>query len=555
MKRTEYTRQRHRFIAWWRMLVPVLAVGLFASCDTDETGADTSLPDGKYPLQLTAELVQPQTRAAGKDAWTGSDAIAVRMDDTIGKYVVDATGNATPATAADVLYWQSSADAEVAAWYPYTDGGTKVYDISDQSGGYEEFDFLRATATARYNESVNLRFHHRMAKVEAALTAGDGITVAELAGASVTFFGEKSASVTDGTVGAAGKSDVAITPYRNSGTNTFEAVVVPQNMKDKQLIRVSLGGKTFVYTPQTDAAGNLEPGKRYGYHITVKANGIEVTAVTGGTWSEDGEVDMTIFKAYTKAKRGDYLLRDGCLLDKGNLTDALKDDVAAIVFWTPADTDPTGRTTPASMTDDKIMAKDYPNCTHGLAVSVKDLSTEMEWQEFSENIKAFQNGSNFAPSNKSDYKSIASNKEETDNINYILGYQNTQVLRAFNAWCAPNKRVKPVDALDNFSTTCPAPAGSTGWFIPSPKELHMLFYKDVDNIFIQWDDDWTETRYIVNSSLSSTGGDVLSEYNRYWSSTEYEYDNANAFNIDFYSGCVDDGGKGFANMVRAVCAF
>lgn len=332
-------------------------------------------------------------------------------------------------------------------------------------------------------------------------------------------------------------------------------MVVPQNMKGKPLVQVNIGGKEFVYTPQTDAAGNLEPGKRYGYHITVKANGIEVTAVTGGTWSEDGEVDMTIFKAYTKAKRGDYLLRDGCLLDKGNLTDALKDDVAAIVFWTPADTDPTGRTTPASMTDDKIMAKDYPNCTHGLAVSVKDLSTEMEWQEFSENIKAFQNGSNFAPSNKSDYKSIASNKEETDNINYILGYQNTQVLRAFNAWCAPNKRVKPVDALDNFSTTCPAPAGSTGWFIPSPKELHMLFYKDVDNIFIKWDDDWTETRDIVNSSLSSTGGDVLSEYNWYWSSTEYEYDSANAFNIEFYSGCVDDGDKDFANMVRAVCAF
>lgn len=553
MKRTEYTRQRHRFIAWWRMLVPVLAVGLFASCDTDETGADTSLPDGKYPLQLTAELVQPQTRAAGKDAWTGSDAIAVRMDDTIGKYVVDATGNATPATAADVLYWWSTADAEVTAWYPYTDGGTKDYDISDQSRGYAGYDFLHATAMGHYNQSVSLRFHHQMAKVEAALTAGDGITVAELAGASVTFFGDNSASVTDGTVDAAVKSDVAITPYRNSGTNTFEAVVVPQNMKDKQLIRVSLGGKTFVYTPQTDAAGNLEPGKRYGYHITVKANGIEVTAVTGGTWSEDGEVDMTIFKAYTKAKRGDYLLRDGCLLDKGNLTDALKDDVAAIVFWTPADTDPTGRTTPASMTDDKIMAKDYPNCTHGLAVSVKDLSTEMEWQEFSENIKAFQNGSSFAPSNKSDYKSIASNKEETDNINYILGYQNTQVLRAFNAWCAPNKRVKPVDALDNFSTTCPAPAGSTGWFIPSPKELHMLFYKDVDNIFIQWDDDWTETRDIVNSSLSSTGGDVLSEYNRYWSSTEYN--SANAFNIEFYSGCVDDGRKDFANTVRAVCAF
>ena len=44
---------------------------LFASCSQEETGGVTPLPDGKYPLQLTVEQAQPQTRSGGKDTWTG----------------------------------------------------------------------------------------------------------------------------------------------------------------------------------------------------------------------------------------------------------------------------------------------------------------------------------------------------------------------------------------------------------------------------------------------------------------------------------------------------
>nr|WP_229070385.1 MULTISPECIES: DUF1566 domain-containing protein [Bacteroidales] len=35
--------------------------------------------------------------------------------------------------------------------------------------------------------------------------------------------------------------------------------------------------------------------------------------------------------------------------------------VAGVVFCIPKDTDPTGRLTPARLTDDKIMMKDFPN--------------------------------------------------------------------------------------------------------------------------------------------------------------------------------------------------
>ena len=40
-------------------------------------------------------------------------------------------------------------------------------------------------------------------------------------------------------------------------------------------------------------------------------------------------------------------------------------NISSIVFWTPAETDPIGRQTPASLSDDKIMAKDFPNDASG----------------------------------------------------------------------------------------------------------------------------------------------------------------------------------------------
>ncbi len=271
------------------LLALALTAALSASCDTEEAGNASALPYGKYPLQLTAELVQPQTRSG--ILGFGGKYISVRLGSmsTVSKYFVNEnTNDYLPATAADAIYWQSTANAEVTAWYPYTDGGTVNYEISDQNRNYE-FDILRATASdCRYNEPVTLRFYHQLTMVEVKLTAGDGITAAELDGAYVTFFGDACASVTDGVVADAARYDEEIFPCEYDA-NKYEAVMVPQNMTGKKLVQVGIGGKTFVYTPETDAAGNLEAGKRYKYTITVKANGIEVAEATGGTWSDGGE--------------------------------------------------------------------------------------------------------------------------------------------------------------------------------------------------------------------------------------------------------------------------
>lgn len=139
--------------------VMMLICGVLASCSSEDEST-APLPDGKYPLQLTAEVAQPQTRAGGKDAWTGGEEIRVSLEGVFGNktYVMDASGNASPKDADNAFYWKNTDEARVSAWTPDIESET---DISDQSGGYAAFDVLYASAIGRYDQAINLRFIHR----------------------------------------------------------------------------------------------------------------------------------------------------------------------------------------------------------------------------------------------------------------------------------------------------------------------------------------------------------------------------------------------------------
>ena len=151
------------------------------------------------------------------------------------------------------------------------------------------------------------------------------------------------------------------------------------------------------------------------------------------------------------------------------------------------------------------MVKEHPNCTHGLAVSIKDAPGNVSWQNVNDWVADFQRGTDFNPVDKDEYVNIATGFDATGNINRILGYQNTKVLWAYNGYCKTNGKtdalVNPAEVLKTFIANNPAPANSTGWFLPSVKELHMLCYKDVDNIAYTRDN--TETRDIVEVSILS----------------------------------------------------
>lgn len=579
-------RKRH---TWRDMAAAVLLCAGLASCSQDDIPGNPQgepLPGGEYPLMLTASVDGIRSRAAGKDAWTDDDEIGVRIgaDGATGRYKLNADG--TVKDAAAPVYWLNSARATVTAWYPYAD--KKGVYINNQSTGYAAYDFLTATAENQsYRTPATLVFKHQMAKVKYILKAGFGITEDELATASVQIYGYYTASFKQGTL--TGSSSSWYTPFATSSTEG-EALLVPQNMAGKPFIRVKINNTFCYYTPKAEEnAGNLVAGTVYTYTITVSAYGIEVKEVTGGTWSDSGSEAAGIWVAEYDAddlKPGDYLYSDGTTSDGGLRArysngivrwEAAKPKpltgktVSGIVFWTPSETDltDTGRKTPARLTDDKIMAADFSACTKGLAVALKDgYRIAVTWQGTTFNMacesvaETFQKTDNFTHDRKQDFYPIASGTGETDGINYIRGYQNTKVLLDYNDY-KTNKdyRVNPVYYISSFTVDNPAPEGSTGWFLPSAKEWHILCYGDVDNVGAVSATAITDTRYLVEASLSAAGGTLLvgSETNiTYWTSTETEIvkDNGySAFYINLNSVSLISNYKFAQRKVRYICAF
>ena len=441
-----------------RLSVLILAGGLFVACDKEETGGVTPLPDGKYPLQLTAKVAQPQTRAGGKDTWTGGEEIGVMLEGMLGSrtYVMDASGNAVPKDNGNTIYWKSTAEARITAWTPPYINGSPYVDISDQSGGYAAFDILYASAVGRYGQTINLRFNHRMAKMEITLAAGEGVTEEEVEGATVTLLGDSEAYFSCGMVGAADQSDGEIKPYHDAATKKYEAVVVPQYMTGKPLIRIAVGSDVFTYTPDTDAAGNLKSGKRYAYTITVKANGINVQSVGSGTWVANGEENVTskeVKRRFTadELKIGDYFYSDGTWSD-GGLRRLYTDGSVVIAAEKPAPLNgktvvgivfQTDKSRIGSKEKDKLGGEDK---AHGLVMSVKNAAMSQKWGPNSQD------------------EGLTECKTKADNYNDISGYGNCEHIRT----CRGNfDDYLAFKAADGYNTTCPVSATTTGWYLPS----------------------------------------------------------------------------------------
>ena len=437
---------------YWTILASLSLVA--ASCGKTEPESATTLPEGKYPLKLTAEMTQPLTRSGGKDAWAGGEEIGVSMDGLLSprKFVIEPGGSAKPINAANAIWWKNADEARVTAWYP--DIVNPALDISDQSGGYADFDLVWATAVGRYDRDIVLQFTHRMAKIEFSLAAGDGITEEELSSASVKVLGDDEAYFSIGMIGAADKSDGEIAPYYDTATKKFEAVVVPQDMTGKPLIRIGLGGKTFAYTPETQSKGKLDAGTCHSYSITVKANGLEVETPWGYDWSDGGEENVTpkqvqLFKA-DELKIGDYFYSDGTWSD-GGLRKRYEDGSMGIADPKPAPEE--GKTVVGIVfqTDpSRIGAKEKKKLgagnVHGLVMSVKNAAIDQKWGPVSQN------------------EGLPKCYTKAENYKDISGYGNCEHIRSNRGNFDNYPAFK---AADDYNKVCPVPETTTGWYLPA----------------------------------------------------------------------------------------
>lgn len=215
----------------------------FAACTQDELadGNGTSLPEGKYPLEigsisLAAEVDEqpwragaPQTRVSenpdgNSSHWDNDDKIKVQIaDGTPGTYTYQG-GNLIIADGDAPAYWASKDDAQsIRAWH--TSSGSQTVELGNQT---EKLAYvLTAQTTADFNESVSLKFGHALAKVRVVLQGSDKDKVN-----SVMIKACTSCTLgADGSV-TAGDTENFIpmveTTY-NNGTKCWEANVVPDH--------------------------------------------------------------------------------------------------------------------------------------------------------------------------------------------------------------------------------------------------------------------------------------------------------------------------------------
>lgn len=300
---------------------------LLASCSQDNDLTDTSLPEGMYPLELTASIAgtsASSTRATTDNIWKGdgTEKVAVRVSTspieneyTLHQYTVRYSSLGMM-TSDKPYYWQNtSSSIWLRAWYPYQETLSSFTVPADQSteAGFQRADFLCTEITEEFfNFPINIEFYHQTAKVvvnikkegimadspEATVTLGcdDDNNKLYLTGSMdpvnmspPTNYSGLAAN-TDGGQGVI--LPLAVTDKSDEYAATYQALLIPQDIGGKKFIAITAGGVTCYYTPPTGTT--LEGGYSYMYNVTLDTEGdVTVNNITVSPWTNhEGDIPL-----------------------------------------------------------------------------------------------------------------------------------------------------------------------------------------------------------------------------------------------------------------------
>lgn len=308
----------------------------FASCSQDELAEkDTSLPAGKYPLELTASIGEaiaaPATRGTAHGTWPYNTQLALHYvrstqypdEDNInwGSWFIcniDANGtvNITDNWGYDVTpYWENSKETIYiyTGTYPldYGNGWQSWTVETDQSdeGKLNESDYLVAYEAFAFQKdyTYTLRFRHLTSKITVNLKQSDYLKAQDPNSVKVTLGTKDEQWYIEGSfkgqpkeitmVGEGDKSRAQeIIPYKNPNNTdagiyaTYEAILIPQKITGTgKTIQIKVGDATYNYTIECPN-GNFSGGEEWIYNITVKENELEVSIDyrENISWGTDG---------------------------------------------------------------------------------------------------------------------------------------------------------------------------------------------------------------------------------------------------------------------------
>ena len=294
--------------------------------------------------------------------------------------------------------------------------------------------------------------------------------------------------------------------------------------------RMSDGTYRYLINPAATTSKNLSGS--YTNATSATAEWQFEASVTVGKYKEyvvDRGSSNTINKTH-QLQAGDFFMKDGTLLSKTTkLSDEEKAACIGIVYWVGDPTKPLRGREDLNLQGDKTLANDHSGCTHGLVVSLDE--EECTWQASYTSVQEWLN------SNHSDkFLPVQGGTGASDPLNNIQGYNNTKAIEAFNASPANSgSQVDVVQKVVEYRKRVPAPVASSGWYVPSAKELTLLCGTDVDDI--RSNHPGTDNRNLIKGKLELiSSATPLSSLSNYWSSTEYS--DSYAFYGAFHNGVV-----------------
>ena len=527
-------------ILYFPLLVLLSAISLCSCSNDDEpvtiatdgtTLTVTACADGFTSTNGTAYTGTPHTRASESGYIT-----TFVKGDRIGVFAVKngsvITGCQNVPLTYDGTSWSGStpvykyAGATYFAYYPYTadmNSKTSVDEIvaafnttvtaaTDQStyAKYTACDLMTATAESPISgTSLSFSFTHKMSLIEISLPV------------------QKCKSTND--ANAYEYSAPALNP-------TFS--LTPSGGGETTIKPCPMGNGVFRYIVPASTSGTTVSGA----FNTAAGNTIEYSksnlSLSAGNYKR---LNVTYSGANTAVVRalaaGDFYYSDGNICP-GDASNPPSEGCIGIVFWLG---DATAK--------DKTLKDAHPGCTHGLVVALKDASESTVWQSPSASVQSWLNiNGNFL--------AVESGTGADTPLNNIQGYNNTKAIEAFNADNSNSgNKVQAVEAVVDYRSEVPAPDNSSGWYLPSEKELTLLCGQEVSDIY--WNDSGgTDNRDLINGKLRSISDAVQISSAGFWSSTGnsggYGYI---AFRVDFGNGRVHYAGENETYRVRCSFAF
>lgn len=330
---------------------------------------------------------------------------------------------------------------------------------------------------------------------------------------------ENIASVSsDGTITANNEGQCTVSVYVNSFSADCEVTVksdripVESIILDKETAELNIGESFRISAtvfPENADDKSVSWSSSDG-NVASVADGL-VTALAAGTaviTASSGEVsaECTVSVRNAPPQVGDFYYSDGSYSSE---LDESKTPIA-VVFWVG---DPGA--------DDPALKADHPECTNGLAVSLTEENNA--WQS---GYGQYNNTvGSWIEANCPELVSTVSDVRPTDNLNKRLGYNNTKGIESFNSDAAnASWNVDAVSALMFFrlDDKNKTPESSSGWYLPSAKDLATICYGDYcgEDMSI-WDitDAPLDNIGKVNESMGMISG-ATTLGSIYWSSTE-----------------------------------